>query len=172
MKLSACINLCWKHAFGHKFFRAWTVCRCACRTRVMAAGTSELSLHSYVSQASGCLAGLVPSRSGVGWTSPGGDGCCGPGSALSTNGGVRAPHSGQYRAGAGGTGLLLPAQVAMRMGDASCPAPLTETQAFASGKETKQRMVSKRCTCQLVKGTCFLQVPQDPAEPTQKSPVE
>lgn len=138
----------------------------------MAGGTSELSPHGYVSRMSGRLAGLVPSRSGVGWTSPAGDGRCGPGSTPSTSGGVRAPRSGQRRGDAGGTGLLFPARVVMRMGDASCPAPLTETQAFASGKETKQWMVSKRCTCQLVKGTCFLQVPQDPAESTQKSPVE
>lgn len=93
----------------------------------MAPGTSELSLHGYVSQTSGCLAGLVPSCSGVGWTSLAGDGCCGPGSTPSTNGGVRAPCSGQHQGDAGGTGLLFPAQVVMRMGDASCPAPRTET---------------------------------------------
>lgn len=33
-------------------------------------------------------------------------------------------------------------------------------------------MFSKKCTCQLIKGTCFLQVVQDTAEPVQKSPEE
>lgn len=54
------------------------------------------------------------------------------------------------------------------MGCASPPA-LTETQAFANGKETKQWVFSKKGTCQLDKGTCFLQVPQDPARPNRKA---
>lgn len=52
------------------------------------------------------------------------------------------------------------------------PSPPTETQAFPSGKETQQWVFSKKCTCQLIRGTCFLQVLQDTEEPVQKSPEE
>lgn len=65
----ACVNLCWTRASGHKFFRAQSVCWGVCRVGVVAAGTSELSLCRYISQTSRCLAGIVPSCSGV-WTSP------------------------------------------------------------------------------------------------------